>query len=149
MVLWFLYDTDLRHESVNREFGQNEMSVNFQLPLKHFLQNINVFKNGEKGSNAHGMSKILACDLEIFFPAEDNGEIKGITLEDILYLFTGLKKIPPFELHEFLQCYVYSTEHINLQIRCHFTDTRVRKSNYICNQIWRMFWSGLTIVSFT
>ena len=100
MFLWFLYDTDLRHESVNREFGQNEMSVNFQLPLKHFLQNINVFKNGEKGSNAHGMSKILACDLEIFFPAADNGEIKGITLEDMLYLFTGLKKIPLFELHE-------------------------------------------------
>ena len=111
----FLYDTDLRHEGVNREFGQNEMPVNVQLPLKHFLQNINVFKNEEKRLNAHGMSKMLVCDLKIFFSAAADGEIKAITLEDILYLFTGLKKIPPFELHELVDVF-YSVTYTALNI---------------------------------
>ena len=63
------------------------MPVHYQLTLEHFLLNINVFKNEEKGSNAHRISENLACDLEIFFATVANGEINGISLEDILYRF--------------------------------------------------------------
>ena len=63
------------------------MPVYYQLTLEHFLHNINVFKNEAKGLNAHRISENLACDLEIFFATVANGEINGISLEDILYRF--------------------------------------------------------------
>ena len=59
-------------------------------------------KNGEEGSNAHGISENLACDLEIFFAEVANSEINLISLEHLLYLFTGLRKIPPFGLHKLI-----------------------------------------------
>ena len=85
------------------------MPVHYQLTLEHFLHNINVLKNGEEGSNAHRISENLACDLEIFFAAAANGEMNGTSLEDILYLFTALRKIPPFGLHKLVDIFFCDT----------------------------------------
>ena len=85
------------------------MPVHYQLTLEHFLHNINVLKNGEEGPNAHRISENLACDLEIFFAAVANGEMNGISLEDILYLFTSLRKIPPFGLHKLVDIFFCDT----------------------------------------
>ena len=85
------------------------MLVHYQLILEHFLHNINVLKNGEEGSNAHKRSENLACNLEIFFTAVANGEMSGISLEDILYLFTGLREIPPFGLHKLVDIFFCDT----------------------------------------
>ena len=59
-------------------------------------------KNSVEGSNAHRISENLACNLEIFFAAVANSEINLISLERLLYLFTGLRKIPPFGLHKLI-----------------------------------------------
>ena len=85
------------------------MPVHYQLTLEHLLHNINVLKNGKEGSNAHRILEHLACDLEIFFAAVANGEMNGISLKDVLYLFTGLRKIPPFGLHKLVDIFFCDT----------------------------------------
>ena len=100
------------------------MPVHYQLALEDFLHNINVLKNGEEGSNAHRTSENLACDLEIFFAAVAmNGEMNGISLEDILYLFTELRKIPPFGLHKLVDIFFCETSTAPKISTCGYTVT--------------------------
>ena len=100
------------------------MPVHYQLALEDFLHNINVLKNGEEGSNAHRTSENLACDLEIFFAAVAmNGEMNGISLEDILYLFTELRKIPPFGLHKLVDIFFCETSAAPKISTCGYTVT--------------------------
>ena len=82
-----------------------------------------------------------------------NGEMNGISLEGILYLFTGLRKIPPFGLQKLVDFFFCDTSAApkipTYGYTSDFTDTRVGESTYICNKIWRRFWTGLNIASFT
>ena len=128
------------------------MPVRYQLTLEPFSHDINVFKNREEELNIHRISKNLACDLEIFFTAVANDEMNNISLEDILYPFTGLRKIPPLGLHKLIDVFSCDTSTAPKLSTCgytEFTDKRVGVSTYICNKIWRRFWTSLTIASFT
>ena len=62
-------------------------------------------------------------------------EMNGISLEGTLYLFTGLRKIPPFGLQkpvDFLFCDTSAAPKIpTYGYTCDFTDTRVGESTYI------------------
>ena len=82
--------------------------------------------------------------------------MNGISLEDIFYLLTGLRKIAPFELHKLVDIFFCDTSTAPKISTCGYTvihgyiaDTRVGASTYICNKIWRRFWTGLNIALFT
>ena len=64
-----------------------------------------------------------------------NSEMNGISLEGTLYLFTGLRKIPPFGLQkpvDFLFCDTSAAPKIpTYGYTCDFTDTRVGEITYI------------------
>ena len=99
------------------------MPVHYQLTLEHFLHNINLLKNGEEGSNAHRISENLACGLEKFFAAVAHGDMNGISLEDILYLFTGLKKTLPFRVHKLVDIFFCDTSLAPKILTCGYTVT--------------------------
>ena len=113
-------------------------AVNDQLALEHVLQNFIPFKKAKEGLNAHRISENLASDLQMFFSAVANAEINSISLEDTLFLFKGLRKIPPFGLHKQVGvffCYTSAALKISTCGYTDFVDTRVGTSTYICNKV--------------
>ena len=86
---------------------QSDSKVN----LEDFLKIITFHKEGEEGSNSWNQTKHLACDVEIFFASVANYDVACITLSDILFLFTGLKRIPSFGLDKNIEIFFSDVEY--------------------------------------
>lgn len=71
-----------------------------KLALVDFLALLNVKNEYEKGSNQWNKIQDLTCDMELFYASVANGEIGTYKLSDLLFLFTGLDRIPPFGIHK-------------------------------------------------
>ena len=70
------------------------------LTLEEFLKLLEFVKGCDDNSikgRAIGNAK---CDVELFIASVANNEVQGTKWSDLLYLFTGLEKVPPFSLHK-------------------------------------------------
>ena len=82
------------------------MPNNVKVKLEDILKVISFNKEGEEeGSNAWSITNNLACDFELFLASVANNEVDGVTLSDVLFLFTGLQRIPPFGLENNIEIF--------------------------------------------
>ena len=61
---------------------------------------INLKNDEEKHSNQWTVINNTAFEVELFFASVANNDIKGFGLNDLLFLFTGMERIPPFGLEK-------------------------------------------------
>ena len=84
----------LRHFLVGKECTR--------LQFQEFRNLLHYENNELPDSNQHRVIEDLICDMELYLAAVANGEKvldeKTISLNDILFLLTGLDRIPPFGL---------------------------------------------------
>eukprot|EP00794_Sanderia_malayensis_P002483 gene2483-2858_t len=69
---------------------------NKRLSLTEFLGLLKFQNTAEKGSNDFSTINNLICDLEVYFAEVGNGDVDGVTLEQLLFLFTSCESIPLF-----------------------------------------------------
>eukprot|EP00794_Sanderia_malayensis_P008359 gene8359-9259_t len=69
---------------------------NKHLSLTEFLGLLKFQNTAEKGSNDFSTINNLICDLEAYFAEVGNGNVDGVTLEQLLFLFTSCESIPLF-----------------------------------------------------
>ena len=65
------------------------------LSLGDILSHINCHNDAEPGSNTFQTVRNLICDFEVFLAEVSNGDIENAGLEQILFLFTGVDRLPP------------------------------------------------------
>ena len=59
---------------------------------------INLQNDEEKHSNPWTVINNTAFEVDLFFASVANNYIRGFGLNDLLFLFTGMERIPPFRL---------------------------------------------------
>eukprot|EP00794_Sanderia_malayensis_P021327 gene21327-23406_t len=69
---------------------------NKHLSLTEFLGLLKFQNTAEKGSNDFSTINNLICDLEVYFAEVGNENVDGVTLEQLLFLFTSCESIPLF-----------------------------------------------------
>ena len=82
------------------------ISAAHDLTLNDFMSVINFKNDEEKHSYQWTVINNTAFDVELFFASVTNNDISGFGLNDLLFLFTGMGRIPPFGLgkrYEFVE----------------------------------------------
>ena len=70
------------------------------LMLNDFMLVINFKNDEEKHSNQWTVINNIVLEIELFFASVANNDISGFGLNDLLFLFTGMERIPPFGLEK-------------------------------------------------
>ena len=70
------------------------------LMLNDFISVINFKNDAEKHSNQWTIINNIALEVKLFFASVANNNISGFGLNDLLFLFTGMERIPPFGLEK-------------------------------------------------
>ena len=71
-----------------------------ELTLNDFMSVINFKNNEEKHSNQWTVINNIVLEVELLFASVANNDISGFGLNDLLFLFTGMERIPPFGLEK-------------------------------------------------
>ena len=71
-----------------------------ELTLNDFMSVINFKNDGEKHSNQWTVINNIVLEVELFFASLANNDISGFGLNNLLFLFTGTERIPPFGLEK-------------------------------------------------
>ena len=71
-----------------------------EITLNDFMSVINFKNDEEKHSNQWTVINNIVLEVELFFASVANNDISGFGLNDLLFLFTGMERIPPFGLEK-------------------------------------------------
>ena len=61
--------------------------------------------NEEESSNMGKRITNAICDFEMYLAAVSNKEVRDVSLKDVLFLFTGLERVPPFVLQKNIEVF--------------------------------------------
>lgn len=89
--------------------------------LAEFLTLIEFKQDCDRNSNKGKAIANAICDAELFIASVANQEVERTELSDLLYLFTGLDKVPPFGLHKKIEISFSEEESLATISTCAYT----------------------------